>query len=299
MGSVRRLAKQLSPPSIPNAKNDWESITAHTSDRINILWSYFSPRISILFLPERPPLGSLAYKLSRLSGCAINVDEQTPYDVVFKLEDKTFSDSLSSAEFDVEHVINGQCTNISKNHVNATFEKVFGYPLGVDPAQYDGAMVVKSNENSTHDGTVVKGPLSHAKIHSRNTYQKAIDNTTENGEYVLDYRVPIHGNNIPLVYLKYRPVPSRFANENSHVTLSSPEEVFSEAERNKIKSFTRHLQMDFGELDVLRDGDGRLYVVDANSTPFGPPNGLAQADHKQALRCLKTSFEAFIRGHTK
>jgi hypothetical protein len=31
--------------------------------------------------------------------------------------------------------------------------------------------------------------------------------------------------------------------------------------------------LDYGELDVLRDADdGRLYVVDVNTTPFGPVN---------------------------
>lgn len=294
---LRRTAKQVLPESVPNAHNDWNTITARPHELINILRSYYLPKKEILFVPEYPPLGSLAYKLSRLSGYAIRVHAENPYDVVFKLEDTTFSDSISSSQYEIKCVINGACTDISKEAVNAAFREVFGYRLGVDPLCYEGEMVVKSNQNSTHDGRVIEGPLPAPKVQKEKTYQKAIDNTVDDRSHVLDYRVPIHGDQIPLVYLKYRPVNSRFSNKNDFVDIKKSNEVFDPEEITKIQKFARRMGMDFGELDVLRDRDGCIFIVDANSTPFGPPNGLKESDHKRALTKMRKTFQTLIQSY--
>ncbi len=43
-------------------------------------------------------------------------------------------------------------------------------------------------------------------------------------------------------------------------------------EISNLLQFCQLMGMDYGELDVLRDRqDGRIYVVDANSTPLPPP----------------------------
>ena len=39
------------------------------------------------------------------------------------------------------------------------FEDVFGYALDVDPTTYTGRIVKKLDENATHDGEVVDGPI--------------------------------------------------------------------------------------------------------------------------------------------
>lgn len=299
MGFLRRTAKGILPESIPNAHNDWTSITSHTRESLNIFFSYYLPKKSLLFVSEYPPLGSLAYKLSRLSGYAIRVQDEAPYDVVFKLEDRTFSDSIDSSRYKTKHVINGECTDISKEAVNEAFYEVFGYRLGVDPRSYEGKMVMKSNQNSTHDGTVIAGPIPSHKVREEKTYQKAIDNRVDDRSQVLDYRVPIHGDRIPLVYLKYRSIESRFSNENDYVKIRLPEDVFTSEETDKIFSFSRKMNMDFGELDVLRHSDGRIFIVDANSTPFGPPNGLNRSDHKRALSKMRKTFQSLIHSYAE
>ena len=124
-------------------------------------------------------------------------------------------------------------------------------------------------------------------------YQKEIDNITGDG-LVLDYRVPVHGNNIPLVYLKYRPMETRFSNTNNFVEMKETPEIFSDEEIEKILKFTEKMGIDFGELDILRDKDGRIYIVDVNSSPWGPPNGLPVADQKMAVKILTKSFEELI-----
>jgi hypothetical protein len=56
------------------------------------------------------------------------------------------------------------------------------------------------------------------------------------------------------------------------------------------------------ELDVLRDADdGRIYVVDTNPTPWGPPEKLDKSSQKEAIermadRLKKTIHQARIVG---
>ena len=107
-------------------------------------------------------------------------------------------------------------------------------------------------------------------------YQVLVDNVAGDGT-VLDCRVPIVGGRIPFVYLKRRPLGARFANANTAVTVAAAEELFSGAERDRLLAFARAMGLGIGgEIDVLRDaGSGRLYVVDANWTSWGPPRPMA------------------------
>ena len=63
--------------------------------------------------------------------------------------------------------------------------------------------------------------------------------------------------------------------------------------------FARALGIDYGELDILRDrDDGRIYIVDVNNTPFGPPNHLPWSDSRRAVRRLAHAVsEQFLEGH--
>ncbi|MDQ6770676.1 MAG: hypothetical protein M3Z54_11900, partial [Gemmatimonadota bacterium] len=56
--------------------------------------------------------------------------------------------------------------------------------------------------------------------------------------------------------------------------------------------------MDFGELDVLRDrNSGKIYVVDANNTPAGPPTVLSKQDSARALHILLESFHQLLTAY--
>jgi len=111
---------------------------------------------------------------------------------------------------------------------------------------------------------------------------------------VLDYRIPIHGNQIPLVYLKHRPIETRFANSNSFVDLAQPQVLFSPTELSNILLFARKISLDFGELDVLRDKDGLIYIVDTNHKPAGPPLGLPDHLGKIAFNLMAESFSHML-----
>lgn len=313
MSYLRSLVKSALPSSLLFALHDFKYLDtpedySQKSKGINIARSHCYPRKTIYFLPDRPVpgfrRGSVSYKLCRLLGYRITYDsfryERGPghrYDVVFKYNRKeTFPVPLSSSQFEVDHVINGDLTDLSKHAVNAAFEEVFGYAVGVDPTAYDGAIVAKSNVNAANDGHLVEGPIAPADIRYDQAYQRVIDNSAEDSSFVLDYQVPVHGDQIPLVYLKYRPVETRFLDESTYATVKEPAEVFSKDEIDKLLQFARHMKIDYGELDVLRDkGDRRIYVVDANSTPWGPPRGLEESDRQLALAKMTRSFERLIQ----
>lgn len=278
---------------------------------LNVVRSHLFPTMRVAFAPQRPlrgeetyadspmPRGAVAHVLCRLLGgkmVACNAPRPgaaSAYDVAFRYNRATRPGPAANSPFAEEPVINAQCTDVRKCTVNAAFEAVFGYSVGVDPTRHCGPMVVKSNENGTHDGRVVEGPMAPEAVSGDVAYQKVVNNRV--GRQVMDYRVPVHGSMIPLVYRKYRPDTHRFRSFSTHTALERPEAVFSRDERTGILQVADRLGMDFGEMDVLRDAsDGRVYVVDANPTPWGPPRGLDLDGRKAALARLKPSFECLL-----
>jgi len=265
-------------------------------DVVASLRSFFWPRKTILFFPELPPKESVEYKLLLLLGFAITANPNRRFDVAFKRKDATFFDqsALEIIPTSRNKIINATSVDISKQAVGEAFANVFGYALEVDPTQYHGQIVEKSNKNATHDGRVIEGPIPQEDVRAGCVYQNAIDNTSDKDGLVIDYRVPIHGDQIPLVYLKYRPTETRFSNKNIFVILEEPSAMFSTAESDKLLCMARKMGIDYGEFDVLRDKDGRIYVVDVNNTPWGPPNGLPEFETKIALKRLVKSFDRLL-----
>jgi hypothetical protein len=117
--------------------------------------------------------------------------------------------------------------------------------------------------------------------------------------------VPILGNSIPFVYLKRRSIEIRFSNANIAASVTTTRNVLGDDEVADILRFCREIGFDYGELDVLRDNDdGLIWIVDANNTPAGPPNGLSRAETDFALRELALAFRrefldpgVFFSGH--
>lgn len=188
-----------------------------------------------------------------------------------------------------EGAINGRCVDISKSNVGRVFRRVFGYDLDIDPRKHHGKIVRKSEINAVHDGEVLEGPITEPDPGS--VYQRLIDNTNDDG-MVLDLRTGIVGNEIPYVFLKYRPVSVRFSNENAFVRLGSPE-VFSVEERGLILKFAREIGLDVGELDILRDrSSGKIFIVDVAKTPHSPSDNFITIG---GLRAIRSGAHAFRR----
>jgi hypothetical protein len=144
--------------------------------------------------------------------------------------------------------------------------------------------------------TILPLMQSHGEIpdpHVRDVIARAAGRQPVDERTVVDIRVPVVGGEMPFVYLKYRPLGDRFRNANSRVEVAPTGRVLSLGERERIRAFCRLIGLDLGELDVLRDAaDGRIYVVDVNHMPFGPPRPMRPAD---ASRALRSYGEALLR----
>lgn len=186
-------------------------------------------------------------------------------------------------------LLNGKCLDITKRRIQAEFESIFGYPLAIDPTVPGNRIVRKSNLNAKHDGVVIDTPVEPDPDY---VYEILVDNRV-NERLVEDIRVPVVGGQIPLIYLKYRPVETRFANENSSAEIAKPEDCLSVPEIGLIKKFAEAMGADFCEIDVLRDRpSGRIYIVDLNTTPFGPPLRLNFLNRMRAVDLLALAFES-------
>ena len=167
---------------------------------------------------------------------------------------------------------------------------MFSYTTAIDPRTSRGPCLRKSDVNALHDGSIVHCPIDNPEPGF--VYEKLIDNMTPAG--ALDIRVPIYGTILPLVYHKTRSLQQRFLKFDSAVVRET-DEVLSKDEQAKIREFCRAIGLDYGELDVLRDnGDGRIYIVDANSTPDSVDH-LSEDDREVALQRTSRAFaEAFL-----
>ncbi len=193
------------------------------------------------------------------------------------------------------HFINATHFNDDKRVVQKEFEKCFGYDLSVDPIRHEGPLVEKSRKNGTHNGRVKEGPL--VAINPKFVYQRVVDNSIADA-LVEDLRVPIINYEPLFSYLKYRPLSTRFKNRNTYAQLAGLRDVFSEAELQTIARYTKEIGLEIGELDILRDCQSqRIYVVDANNTPHGPPNGIHERDGNIAVSWLSSAFaNAYLSG---
>lgn len=246
------------------------------------------PRLRLLCYPRQPSRWQILYKICALNGYRVVGNPESAYDVAIHFT----SGGPCSLPGDVR-VVNCACTDISKARVAAAFERTFGYGLAVDPLTYEDAILEKSNANYTHDGRILAGPLRREDLKPNSVYQRLID--TSDGEEVVDLRTPVYGGRVPFVYVKRRPLTSRFSNENTSVELRESSEIYSPEELNLLARLSSELGVEFGEFDVLRDRvNGQAYVVDVSNTPAGPPNGLRPDDARRAVHRLAQEFARLL-----
>ncbi|MGV0795097.1 hypothetical protein [Mycolicibacterium sp. XJ1819] len=186
------------------------------------------------------------------------------------------------------HLMNLTRFDDDKARIQQVFECSFGYPLGIDPTNHLGPAVTKSRVNGQHDGAIVMCPID--EVNPEAVYQLPIDNLTGDG-YVEDIRVSVLAYAPEICYLKYRPVADRFSNINAYARLGSVHDLFSRDELAHIGAFAHEAGLECGEVDVLRDRKkSQIYIVDANNTPYGPPNHLDAGEAKTAVRALAGAF---------
>lgn len=269
-GVARRVAERIPYP----AKSRDEIRRAFVDELSPITRQVYR----IGFSPEVPTKNYMISRVCKLLNATPHPfnGNVADYDAVFRWEDKT-----EVAEGDPQ-LINGRCTSISKERVATAFEQVFGYKLGVDPEHFVGDAVMKSDENGMHDGRLVRCPMKPVPGY---VFQRVIDNTV--GKSVEDLRVTVVGSEIALILRKRRYAYERFKSTSYNVTILPVGDTLSTEEQSKLIELAREIGLDMGDFDVLRDrGEGRIYVVDAAKTPFGPllpAKREARADLAKAL----------------
>lgn len=247
----------------------------------------------LLTYPEQPCPGTALWKVAKLLGWKNSSDlgDHQRAAVVFRWEDTTYAKPWP-ADCGGKRIFNRDVCDISKNRLDVVHGAVFGYTLGVDGKSWQEPMVLKSVENARHNGRVVTGPLP--AIPERTMCQRVVDNTDGSGG-VVDLRVVYFDGEIPFGYRKVRPVADRFSNTNHSASLINPAREFSVAELENIVKVAQLMRLDVGELDVLRDkSDGKIYVCDVNTTPFGPPNNMSQRDWSRAVDLYCWAFVRMI-----
>ena len=186
--------------------------------------------------------------------------------------------------------LNFACTDISKSHVAAVFARVFGYPLALDPATWHGAAVEKSEANGTHDGSIVACPRA---ARPGFVYQRVVDCVVDG--IATDLRTHVVGGRVVAVWIKRRAAAVRFLPPNLSATLVDPATVFTPAEIARLVAFTAAMGADWASLDVLRDADGRLYVVDVNKTDAGPIIALPLRQKLRSVALLAEALTALVQ----
>jgi len=224
--------------------------------------------VTLLTYPDTPKTHHTLYKIAHRAGWRITNNPRARAHVYMHFEDTTFrkENSFLTSRARDHRVLNLGCLDISKQHVDAVFEEVFGYPLAVDPTRYSGPCVRKSNINAVHDGKIITCPTEPEEGY---VYQKHIDTEQPDGRY-MDMRVPVMGSDIPFALKRYKAHNDMF-DITIGAELFATRDVLDENEVSKIRQFCSTMGLDYGELDVLRDNkDGRIYIVDVNNTPSGP-----------------------------
>lgn len=220
---------------------------------------------TLAFYPDMPGPWYTAYFAAHIAGLELTNDVRAA-DAIFIFDDKTRSRAAEALSPDLAaRAINRQITDISKTTVAAHFKAVFGYDIAIDPLTYRGAAVQKSDDNGTHDGTIVMCPLTPKALASGCVYQKLIESTTSGQSE--DLRFAYADGEIVTVFHKYKTLEKRFGTDYARVDVKAAHDVFSEGEIKDLCRFCEAMGLDFGAVDTMRDKhDGKLYVVDVNKT---------------------------------
>lgn len=243
------------------------------------------------FYPRKPGHRTAIYKTLKSLHFNISDNPKCKFNIAINWEDTTFRKpgQLIEALSKTNKILNSNCSDISKQYIGEVFEEVFGYSILINPTTHDGICVKKNNLNARKDGIIIECPID--KVEDDFVYLKLIDNKSGN-EHVADIRVPLFGNQIPFVYLKIKNIGERFTNDTTEVRLENTKDHLTIDEIAKTVMFCKKIGLDTGELDLLRNAtDGKIYIVDVNNTPWGPPAGLNKTDTKLAIKKMAETFE--------
>ncbi len=262
-------------------------VTCYLAVRVAALRHLGRRRPAILFTPVVPHPRYMVRIAAIRAGIRL---ARTPAaaDAIFYFDDATVG---VAPRPDHPRLLNFGCTDITKSHVAAVFEQVFGYPLALDPATWAGPAVEKSEANGTHDGRIVTCPTPPRVGF---VYQRVVD-TIESG-FATDLRTHVIGARVVAVWVKRRTAAGRFQPLNVAAELVAPEAVFSAPEIASIAAFATAMGADWAGLDVLRDRPtGKIYIVDVNKTDAGPIIALPLAVKLKSVAILAAALTDLVQ----
>ena len=226
---------------------------------------------SIACMPGLPSSRAMIVAIAAQLGLEITASAEGAQAVFFWQEDWT-SAFHEPPEYLVElartvPVVNIGCTDISKTTVSRRFEEVFDRQLLIDPRQYRGPAVEKTERNGLREVRIVECPTEPVPGYC---YQRLIDNRLDD-DWTEDIRPVVIGGTIACLIRKVRPIRDRFGQVPGGPTrpeIHEPLEYLSAEEVRKVLRLAASLGADYCEIDCLRDRpSGLLYVVDVNTTP--------------------------------
>ncbi|MEA2622219.1 MAG: hypothetical protein QOH61_1129 [Chloroflexota bacterium] len=186
--------------------------------------------------------------------------------------------------------INRRCVDISKSRVDTEWAAAAGYTVAVDPLTWEGPMIVKAERNGVHDGRLVMGPLKSRR--PGRVYQRFVD--AVEGNSVIELRTAVIAGSVPNVIRRWRQAADWDA-KTIRSEVHTAEAMYSAAEIAQLIRFADGLGLEYGELDVLRDQQsGRIYVLDANRTPYGPPRKLPEHEAALAVERMAQAFSSLL-----
>lgn len=257
--------------------------------RVKAVLRYGSSPPVIITWPDFPSKRATVSSIAAHLG-AILTNKPRHGHVLLFFDDQTVKGELHpSIQKKARRVLNADCLDIQKTTVEAHHLAVFGYGSFIDPATHQGTAVCKSNGNALHDGRYVACPTT--EIIADAVYQRVINNRTDDG-LALDYRVAVMADELPVAYMKFKAWEKRFTNDTVSAERIAIDTAFSAEEQERIVALVKRMKIDFCEVDVLRDrADGRIYLIDVNTTPYGPPAGLPNAERKASIALLADAFQ--------
>ena len=254
----------------------------------------------VLFYPDFPDRRAAILQIASAMGLTLTNNPKLKCDLAFFWQDATFRepDETLKELAGRTKVVNFHCRDISKSRVDEAFRESFGYSSFVDPTTYVGKCVRKSELNAQHDGFVIEAPIKE-KVEGF-IYQKLLQRVEED-TLVVDFRVGVFGNTLTSFCTRYKEIENRFGRSISQ-RLADERTYLSEEERGNILKFCRKIGLEYGEIDMIRDEkDQRLYLLDANNTPFWPLRSfnISQEDRQGMLDQYEAAFrEQFLEpGH--
>ena len=203
----------------------------------------------ILFAPQKPCYHKIDPIVSYLSLDKVDTNP----DIVFYWNHFNDTEEVGDELFRYGvRILNGDIERTDKITVDRIFESVFGYSSLVT----EGECVKKSIFQARKGAVIIDQPDFKENF----IYQKVLGEYTADG--LVEYRVTIINRKISVV-LKRIKVELFKTSPDEIVTVFNP---FSNNEIELINKFADIFGLDFGDLDILIEGD-KIYIIDVNNTP--------------------------------